>query len=113
VGFIRKTLFLTTGGIVAPNSTKQRRQEQILAAVQGGNEGEIRWAGSRNAAFGARWTPPEPARQEDPEGREGRISHAADVAARRARDAAVNRGLSEADAQRASERARAARLGMQ
>ena len=113
MGFLRKTLFLTTGGVVAPNSTKQRRQEQVLAALQGKNEDEIRWAGSRNAAFGGRWTLPGPVCQESAERREGRISHAADVAARRAWEAAVDRGASEADAQRAAERARAARLGMQ
>jgi hypothetical protein len=111
VGFIRKTLFLISGGTVAPNSTKQRRQEQILAALQGKNEDEIRWAGSRNAAFGAEWKPL--GRQEDPERRKRRVSRAADMEARKAWNTAVERGVSEADAQRAAERARAARLSMQ
>lgn len=113
MGFIRKTLFLISGGTVAPNSTKQRRQEQILAALRGKNEDEIRWAGSRNAAFGGNWTPSRPGRQESPERRYRRISHAADMEARRAWNTAVERGVSEADAQRAAERARAARLSMQ
>lgn len=47
VGLIRKSLYLASGGIVAPNSKKQRRQAQILAALQGRSPKEVKRAGGR------------------------------------------------------------------
>jgi hypothetical protein len=47
MGLIRKSLFLGTGGIVAPNSKKQRTALQTLAAVQGKSEAEVRRTGGR------------------------------------------------------------------
>lgn len=47
MGLIRKSLYLGTGGLVAPNSKKQRQQKQILAATQGATPSEIRGAGGR------------------------------------------------------------------
>jgi hypothetical protein len=34
MGLIRKSLYLGTGGLVAPNSKKQRQQKQVLAAMR-------------------------------------------------------------------------------
>ena len=48
MGLIRKSLFLGTGGLVAPNSRKQRLQMQQLAALPGGTQQEIRRRGGRN-----------------------------------------------------------------
>jgi len=47
MGLIRKSLFLGTGGIVAPNSKKQRAQKQVLAALQGQSPEQVRRAGGR------------------------------------------------------------------
>jgi hypothetical protein len=47
MGLIRKSLFLASGGIVAPNSKKQRNQRQLLAAAQGKSDAEVRRAGGR------------------------------------------------------------------
>lgn len=47
MGLIRKSLYLGTGGLVAPNSKKQRQQAQILAAMQGATPKEVRRAGGR------------------------------------------------------------------
>lgn len=47
MGLIRKSLFLASGGIVAPNSKKQRNQRQSLAAAQGKSDAEVRRAGGR------------------------------------------------------------------
>lgn len=55
MGLIRKSLFLGTGGLVSPNSKKQRLQMRQLAALQGASPGEIRRAGGRydfNGFFG-------------------------------------------------------------
>jgi hypothetical protein len=51
MGLIRKSLFLGTGGIVAPNSQKQRLARQALVAARGGSEQEIRRAGSRSSPW--------------------------------------------------------------
>ena len=50
MGLIRKSLFAASGGLVAPNSKKQRRQLQILAAMQGATPAEVRRAGGRGYA---------------------------------------------------------------
>lgn len=47
MGIIRKSLYLETGGLVSPNSKKQRHQMQILQAMQGATPDEIRRAGGR------------------------------------------------------------------
>jgi hypothetical protein len=47
MGIVRKSLFVGTGGLVAPNSKKQRNQRQILAALQGKSAAEVRRAGGR------------------------------------------------------------------
>jgi len=47
-GLIRKSLILGTGGLVAPNSKKQRLQMQQLAALQSATPEEIRQRGGRN-----------------------------------------------------------------
>ncbi len=47
MGLIRKSPFLGTGGVIAPNSKKQRAQKQLLAALQGKSEDEVRRAGGR------------------------------------------------------------------
>jgi hypothetical protein len=47
MGLIRKSLYLGTGGVVAPNSRKQRMALKQLAALKGRSEAEIRRAGSR------------------------------------------------------------------
>lgn len=47
MGLIRKSLYLASAGAVAPNSKKQRRAAQTLAAVQGATPAEIRRAGGR------------------------------------------------------------------
>jgi hypothetical protein len=52
VGLIRKSLFLGTGGLVAPSSKKQRVQMQQLAALQGATPEEIRQRGGRNDTDG-------------------------------------------------------------
>jgi Short C-terminal domain len=52
MGLIRKSLYLTTGGVVAPNSKKQRLQMQQLAALQGATPEEIKRAGGRDDPFG-------------------------------------------------------------
>jgi hypothetical protein len=59
MGLIRKSLYLTTGGLVAPNSRKQRVQMQQLAAMQGATDEEIRRRGSRGDAAGFLGLPPE------------------------------------------------------
>lgn len=51
MGLIRKTLRLSTGGVVAARSKKQRTQAQILAAIQGKSEREIAAAGGRGFDF--------------------------------------------------------------
>ena len=52
MGLIRKSLFLTTAGLVAPNSRKQRVQMQQLAALQGATDEEVRLRGGRGDAAG-------------------------------------------------------------
>jgi hypothetical protein len=47
MGLIRKSLFLGTGGLIAPNSKKQRTAKQQLAALQGKSDAEVRRAGGR------------------------------------------------------------------
>jgi hypothetical protein len=47
MGLIRKSLYLGTGGLVAPNSKKQRQQKQILAAMRDATPSEIKRAGGR------------------------------------------------------------------
>jgi Short C-terminal domain len=47
VGLLRKSLYLGTSGIVAPNSKKHRMAMKQLAALQGRSEAEIRRAGGR------------------------------------------------------------------
>src|SRR5262249_5728135 len=47
VGLIRKSLYLGSGGLVSPNSKKQRRQIQMIKAMQGASDAEIRRAGGR------------------------------------------------------------------
>jgi hypothetical protein len=47
MGLIRKSLYLGTGGVVAPNSKKQRQQKQVLAALQGATPEEVKRAGGR------------------------------------------------------------------
>lgn len=47
MGLIRKSLYLGTSGLVAPNSKKQRQQKQILAAIQGATPAEVKRAGGR------------------------------------------------------------------
>ena len=51
MGLMRKSLFLGTGGLVAPNSQKQRVARQALVAARGGSESEIRHAGSRQSPW--------------------------------------------------------------
>lgn len=58
MGLIRKSLFLGTGGLVSPNSKKQRVQKQQLAALQGATPKEIRRAGGRNDIDGFLGLPP-------------------------------------------------------
>jgi hypothetical protein len=50
MGLIRKSLWLGTGGVIAPNSKKQRRQKQILAAIQG--KSQTSGSGARGARAG-------------------------------------------------------------
>jgi len=47
MGLIRKSLYLGTGGLVSPNSKKQRQQKEILAATQGATAEEVSRAGGR------------------------------------------------------------------
>lgn len=47
MGLIRKSLYLASGGIVSPSSKKQRRQVQMIKAMQGASDAEIRRAGGR------------------------------------------------------------------
>lgn len=47
MGLIRKSLYLASGGIVAPNSRKQRVAKQQLAALQGATPQEVRQRGGR------------------------------------------------------------------
>ena len=47
MGLIRKSLYLGTGGVVAPNSKKHRDQMKMLAALQGAMPAEIKRAGGR------------------------------------------------------------------
>ena len=47
MGLIRKALFVTTVGAVAPNSKKQRAARQTLVAIQGGSPAQVRRAGGR------------------------------------------------------------------
>ena len=47
MGLIRKSLYLGTGGVVAPNSKKHRDQMKMLAALQGATPAEIKRAGGR------------------------------------------------------------------
>jgi hypothetical protein len=47
MGLIRKSLYLGTGGLVSPNSKKQRMQMKQLTAMQGGTAKEIQRAGGR------------------------------------------------------------------
>jgi hypothetical protein len=47
MGLIRKSLYLGTGGLVGPNSKKQRLQMQQLAALQGATPQEIKRRGGR------------------------------------------------------------------
>ena len=48
MGLIRKSLYLGTGGVVAPHSRKQRVAMKQLAALQGRGEAEVRRAGGRS-----------------------------------------------------------------
>jgi hypothetical protein len=87
MGLIRKSLFLGTGGLVAPNSKKQRQQKQMLAAMQGATPSEVRRAGGRYD-FDGFWGQPPPSvarkqaqrqprpagRQEPPRSPEGQAS---------------------------------------
>lgn len=52
MGLIRKALFASTGGIVAPNSKKQRVAKQTLAAIQGCSDQEVELTGTRRQALG-------------------------------------------------------------
>jgi Short C-terminal domain len=47
MGLIRKSLYLGTGGLISPNSKKQRLQMKQLAALQGATPEEIRRRGGR------------------------------------------------------------------
>lgn len=47
MGLIRKTLYLGTGGAVAPHSKKQRVSLQQLAALQGASPEQVRRTGGR------------------------------------------------------------------
>ncbi|MDA8322601.1 MAG: SHOCT domain-containing protein [Actinomycetota bacterium] len=58
MGLIRKSLYLTTGGLVAPNSRKQRIQMQQLAALQGATDEEVRRRGGRGDVAGILGLPP-------------------------------------------------------
>ena|SRR6266567_4038727 len=59
MGLIRKGLYLGTGGLVAPNSKKQRRALQMLKATQGATSEEIRRTGGRSDFLGF-WGATEP-----------------------------------------------------
>jgi hypothetical protein len=59
MGLIRKSLYLGTGGLVASNSKKQRKQKQILAAMEGATPSEIKRAGGRYD-FNGFWGQPSP-----------------------------------------------------
>jgi hypothetical protein len=48
MGLIRKSLYLGSGGLVAPHSKKQRMQLQQLAALRGASPEEIKRAGGRS-----------------------------------------------------------------
>lgn len=63
MGIIRKSPYLGTGGLVSPNSKKQRRQMQTLKAMQGATPEEIRQAGGRYD-FRGFWGITEPASAE-------------------------------------------------
>ena len=52
VGLIRKVLFVSTGGVVAPNSKKQRVAKQTLAAIQGRDDEDAELIGTRRQALG-------------------------------------------------------------
>ena len=47
MGLLRKSLYLGTGGIVAPNSRKQKKAAQTLAAIQGASPAQVRQTGGR------------------------------------------------------------------
>jgi hypothetical protein len=47
MGLLRKALHITTVGVIAPNSTKQRVAKQTLVAIQGGSPAQVRRAGGR------------------------------------------------------------------
>jgi hypothetical protein len=47
MGIVRKALHVTTVGVVAPNSRKQRVATQTLVAIQGGTPSQVRRAGGR------------------------------------------------------------------
>jgi hypothetical protein len=52
MGLIRKSLFVATGGIVAPRSKKQKTALQTFAALQGAAPAEVKRKGTRRAALG-------------------------------------------------------------
>ena len=52
MGLIRKALFVSTGGVVAPNSRKQRVAMQTLAAIQGRSDEEVELIGTRRQSLG-------------------------------------------------------------
>lgn len=47
MGLIRKSLYLASGGVVAPHSKKQRTALKTLAAIQGASPEEVRRTGGR------------------------------------------------------------------
>jgi hypothetical protein len=56
MGLLRKTLWLSTAGVIAPNSKRQKRDARLLAATQGATPREVRRAGGRLDPFSM--TPP-------------------------------------------------------
>jgi hypothetical protein len=52
MGLIRKSLYVASGGIVAPHSRKQRIAMQQLAALQGATPQEVRQRGGRGDVDG-------------------------------------------------------------
>ena len=58
MGIIRKSLYLASGGLVAPNSRKQKLAMQQLAALQGATPEEVRRRGARSDYDGFFGLPP-------------------------------------------------------